>query len=374
MDYNSINYNVDALSPGTPGTFKFVETILTEVMSLFPSQYIHCGGDEVTTSVGPQWNTYTPDVTNMEAQGITPNGTTSVQAYQRYFSTNIANFLQANGRTMMGWTEFEASGIISNAVLADWQTGTSAKAVAAATNGAQVVMCTETNCYFNYVETTTNIEPYFIVGGAPVFLPLTNVYAFEPIPTNLPAQYSSNILGAEGTLFAEYVPSLENALFKYYPRLCAMSEVTWTPAASKNYTSFTNRLVTHEQRLTQMGVNYNHETIPQIGTWGPNVPASPTIMNWDITTNVTAAGEIDVNFFYTNGTSGLNISSVALLQNGVQVSSDVHDGFAMNDSIYELYILNLPETKPGATYTIQAVISGSGGTNSSGIIYLPNWN
>ena len=163
-------------------------------------------------------------------------------------------------------------------------------------------------------------------------------------------------------------------MFKLYPRLSAMSEVTWSPGASKNYTSFTNRLVTHEQRLMQMGVNYNHETIPQIGTWGPNVPASPTVMNWDITTNVTMAGEIDVNFFYTNGTSGLNISSVALLQNGVQVSSDVHDGFAMNDSIYQLYILNLPETKPGATYTIQAVISGSSGTNSSGIVYLPNWN
>ena len=379
MDYNSINYTVDAFSPGTPGTIKFLEDILTDVMSLFPGQYIHCGGDEVTTSGGPQWSSYTPDATNFQAIYGTnfANTTANVLKYQYWLSTNLATFLKANGRTMMGWTEFDSStlGVVSNATLTDWQPfGSSSQAVNAATNGQQVVMCTETYCYVNYVETTTNIEPFFIVGGVPQYNSLSNVYSFEPIPTNLPAQYNSNILGAQSTLISEYVPSFENFMFKYYPRLCAMSEVTWSPKASKNYSSFTNRLVTHEQRLTQMGVNYNHETIPQVGNWGPTVPASPTAMNWDITTNVTAAGEIDVNFFYTSGASGLNIASVALLQNGVQVDIDTHAGFAMNDSVYQVYIVHLPETKPGATYTIQAVISGSSGTSSSGIVYLPNWN
>jgi len=173
-------------------------------------------------------------------------------------------------------------------------------------------------------------------------------------------------------------------MFKLFPRSTAMAEVLWTPAALHNYTSFTNRLVTHEQRFTQMGLNYDHETIPQIGTWGPTVSTSPTTAYIDITTNVTAAGEIDVSFWYTGGGTPLSISSVALLVNGVQVDIDSHTGTAESSSIYQatapfipvftLYIVHLPELIPGATYTIKAVYQGSGGTTSSGTIYMPNWN
>jgi hypothetical protein len=157
--------------------------------------------------------------------------------------------------------------------------------------------------------------------------------------------------------------------------MCALAELTWTPSGSKNYNSFTNRLVAHERRLAQMGVNYNHETIPQIATWGPSVSTTPTSNSWDITPYVTAAGEYDVNFFRTSGANGLAISSVALLQNGVQVDVDIHNGLAQGGmSVYTLYIVHLPETKPGATYTIQAVYAGAGGTATSGTVYLPNWN
>jgi hexosaminidase len=124
-----------------------------------------------------------------------------------------------------------------------------------------------------------------------------------------------------------------------------------------------------------MGVNYNRENIPQIGAWGPSVPTSPVTMTWDITTNITAAGEIDVNFVWTSGNNGLLISSVTLLQNGIPVDVDNHAGIASRSSpAYTLYIFRLPETKPGATYSIQAVVSGYNGSASSGVVYLPNWN
>src|SRR5208283_1766270 len=96
--------------------------------------------------------------------------------------------------------------------------------------------------------------------------------------------------------------------------------------ASQNYSSFTSRLVVEEQRYVQMGLNYDHETIPTIGTWS-SVPSSGQTLNLNITPNVTAAGEIDVSFWYLSGTS-LNISSVALLVNGVQVDIDTHAGTA----------------------------------------------
>ena len=124
---------------------------------------------------------------------------------------------------------------------------------------------------------STNIEPYFIVGGVPHYASLNNVFSFEPIPATRPSQYDSNILGAQCNLWTEYVPSFENFLYKLYPRMCALAELAWTPSSSKNYNSFTNRLVTHEQRLAQMGANYNHETIPQIGTWDPRSRPRPRL-------------------------------------------------------------------------------------------------
>jgi hexosaminidase len=376
QDYPFINYSVDLYSLGIPGTMDFLREVLTEVMQIFPSKYIHCGGDEVVASGDTQWNTYNADVTNMLAHGITPNGTTSIVAYQRWFSTNIASFLQSNGRVMMGWTEFENGGVLTNAALMDWIAGSQSQAVNAATNGQKVVMSPNAKCYINYLQSTNvNIEPPFAVGGAPAFCSLANIYSFNPLPSNLPAAFRTNILGGQCNLWAEYVPSFRNVMFKLFPRACAVAEVTWTPTNSQSFSSFTNRLAVHQQRFDAMGVNYNRETIPQIGTWGPSVPTTPVTMTWDITTNITAAGEIDVNFVWTSGNNGLLISSVTLLQNGIPVDIDNHTGIAARSSpAYTLYVFRLPETKPGATYTIQAVISGYNGSASSGVVYMPNWN
>jgi hexosaminidase len=375
-------YDVDLFSPGSPGTMAFLQEILSEVMAIFPGQYIHCGGDEVVSSGDKQWNSYANDVSQMEAVGITPNGNTSIIAYQHWFSTNLAAFIQSNGHTMMGWTEFENGGVIPNAALMDWEAGGSSEAIPVAEAGQKVVMTPDTVCYVNYVEgTNLNFEPPFIVGGTPSYSSVSNVYSFNPLPSALPAQYTTNILGAQCTLFTEYVPSYENVMFKMFPRLCAMAEVTWTPTASKNYTNFVSRLAVDEQRLSQMAVNYNQETIPQIGTWGPvQVPTSYSTLQWDITTNVTAAGEIDVSFCYTNGANGLNIAWTSLLQNGTEIDRDTHAGIAQNTNPAGVatnettYILHLPAYKPGATYSIDASVQGSGGTNSSGIVFLPNWD
>jgi len=375
MDYPGINYGVDLFSPGSLGTMAFLEDVLTEVMGIFPGKYIHCGGDEVVQSTDKQWNSYLNDVTNMLALGISPNGNSSLIAYQHWFSTNIASFVQSKGHLMIGWTEFENGGILTNAALMDWEPGSSSQAIPAAVAGMPVVMAPQGSCYLNYIESSDpDIEPPFIVGGAPGFLSLSTVYAFNPIPIGLPPQYNTNILGAQCILFGEYIPSLENVMFKLFRRGEALAEVTWTPTNSQSYTNFVTRLGVQAQRFARMGINYDHEAIPQIGAWGPSVATSATTLNWDITPNVAAAGEIDVSFVATGGTDGLSITSVALLQNGVPVDSDVHAGFAGANPTYTLYIVHLPETKPGATYTIQAVVAGSGGGASSGVVYLPNWN
>ena len=380
-------YAVDLFSPGSPGTMAFLEEILSEVMAIFPGQYIHCGGDEVVSSGDTQWNSYSYDTAQMTAVGITPNnGSTSITAYQHWFSTNLSSYIQSKGRTMVGWSEFENGGVVPNAVLTDWTASASpaylhSQAVPTAEAGQKVVMCPDTNCYVNYIESPNlNIEPPFIVGGQPSYASISNIYFFQPIPAALPAQYDTNILGAQCTLWTEYVPSPENVMFKVFPRACAMAEATWT-AGSKNYTNFLSRLAVHEQRLAQMGINYNHESIPAAGTWTPQqVTTGPSTLQWDITTNITAAGEVDVDFCYTNGANGLNIAWASLLQNGTEIDRDTHSGLAesASEATYAangtVYVLHLPVRKAGATYQIEASVQGSGGTNSSGIVYLPNWN
>jgi len=378
---DTINYHYDLYSLAGPGCMAFFQGVLTELMGLFPSQYIHCGGDEVVATFDKQWLTNTYDVAQMQALGISTNGgNASIIAYQHWFSTNIASFLQSSGRTMMGWTEIEAGGTVINAVLTDWETGSSSAALATAEAGQYVVMTPETNCYMNYYMTTNvAVEPYFEVGSSPAYLLLDAVYNFEPIPAGLPAQYNSFILGAEGTEFAEFIPGLKNVELKALPRMCAMAEVTWTPAAMKNYTNFTQRLATQEQRLAQMGANYDLTNAVQIGTWAQPVSTNATTVNYDITANVTKAGEIDVDFHYTTGADGLWIYSAALLVNGVPVDTQTFTTFSGAVSgipTYRLpvFVLHLANFKPGATYTIQASIASRGGTASNGTVYLTNWN
>jgi hexosaminidase len=382
MDYPNINYGVDLFSPASPGTMAFFEEVLTETMAIFPSQYIHCGGDEVVASFDRQWNTYSNDLAQMQLLNITPNGSTSVIAYQHWLSTNLAAFVQSQGRTMMGWSEFESGGIVPNAALMDWETGSASEAIPAAQAGQKVVMSPDTACYINYLQSTNlNFEPPFIVGSAPSYSSVSNVYGFEPIPAGLAAVYQTNILGAQCNLWTEYVPSFRNVLFKMFPRAAAMAELTWTPAAAKNFGDFTNRLMTYEQRLTLGRINYNRETIPQIGSWLPaQIQTTPTTLQFDITTNVTAAGEVDVSFCYVSGGNPLNIAWTALLENGTEIDRDTHAGFAQNSTPAAattnatLYVLHLPARKNGATYAIQTSVQGSGGNNSTGIVYLPNWN
>src|ERR1035438_7083023 len=137
-DYGSQSlYDIDLWSLGTPGTMYFLEDVLTETMSIFPGKYIHCGGDEAVAVSGSslvyfdsQWLSYNADVTNMEANGISPNnGVNSVVAYQHWFSTTIANFIKSKGHTMLGWSETEFGGVVPNAGVMDWIVGSYSAAV-----------------------------------------------------------------------------------------------------------------------------------------------------------------------------------------------------------------------------------------------------
>lgn len=353
-----------------PETMSFLQDVLTEVMELFPSQYIHIGGDEVNFG---NWGKHSLDKAFTNSLGIN-----SMQVYQSRFTQQIANWVKSQGRTMMGWSEIMNGGTVTNASLMDWL---NTRAVQAATNSEPVVMAPSATLYINKWETANNSSGGGVVWsneppGQSGLCTLASVYAYEPIPASLPAAYTNFILGAEGPCWTEWIPSLQNMQFRIFPRLCAIAEVDWTQPALKNWTDFNNRLAVHQQRLQQLGVNYNpHTAPPALGTWtSAETPATYATLTWDITTSVTARGEIDVSFCWKTDANGLDIAWVALLENGVELDRDTHAGFAGVSPAMPVYVLRLPAHRPGATYTLAASVQGRGGTNSNGVVYRPNWN
>jgi hexosaminidase len=389
---NNTAYTGGVFCAARPETFSFLTNLLTEVMGLFPGPYIHIGGDEVSFS---NWNRHTLDQAMTNSLGLTndPGGSSAMQKYQGYFTQRIANFIKSQGKTMIGWSEIMNGGTVTNAALMDWIDGAGSRAIQAATNGEKVVMTSSAELYLNKWETGTSggtgsgviwsNEP----PGQSGYVPLSTVYNFEPVPAALNStnnDFTNNIIGVQGNNWAEYIPSLRNMEFKAYPRLCAVAETDWTPKSLKSFSSFTTRLAVHEQRLAQMGINYNHETVPPVaGSWNSAaISTNFTTLSWDITTNVIfmttnviSSKEVDVSFCWKSGANGLNIAWAALVENGVELDRDTHDGSTVNGtSIKPAYVLRLRSFRPGATYTLRASVAGRGGTSSSGIVYLPNWD
>lgn len=388
-DIDNIHYSYTLFSIANSWTF--FTNCLTEVCNLFPSPYIHCGGDEVTATGDSQWNSYPPDATLMTSLGInTGGGSTARRQYQHYLTTNLVAFLQSKGRTLGGWSEIEDYQTVNNALLYEWETDKATNALLA---GQPVVMCPNGINYYEIPSTSTNpyatnAEPLFSVGGQPSYKTLNNVYNYDPFGTlGSAGSKTNNVLGVQLNLWTENVPSPMNVEYKLFPRMCAEAELGWTPAASKNYSDFTSRLTTDEQRLAQMGVNYNKENIPLVGTWGPTVSTSGQTATYDITSQVSKAGEIDIAFVYQTGNNAVDVSNVSLRENGVQLDLDSHSGRAgamfptsvtyfAQASTYTLayYVFHLTTYHPGSTYTIQATLTGVGGTSSVGNVYMPNWN
>ncbi|MDB6058660.1 MAG: hypothetical protein JWO95_2504 [Verrucomicrobiales bacterium] len=343
--------------PARPETLAFLQDILSEVTDLFPGQYIHIGGDEVTYY---NWARHQLDIDLGNSLGI---GTT--QQYQGYFAQRIANFAATKGRTIIGWSELFNGGFVTNAVLMDWLTGTSSRATFAATNGGKAIMTPTSSCYINFLETSSTgkwiSEPPWQSGT----VTLATAYAMNPIPAALPAAYTNNILGVQGNCWAEYIPSRVDMEFRAFPRLCALAEVNWTAPGLKNYTDFTNRLVIHEQRLDFAGISYNpHADPPIIASW-TSAPLSYSPVDWDITSSI-SAGDFVTSFITTSGSS-MAIQSVALLENGLQIDSQSYSGTPT-------FIFRVPGVRRGATYKLRGTVQAAT-TNSLGLIYHPNkWN
>jgi hexosaminidase len=234
--------------PAKPETFQFLSNILGEVAHLFPGQYIHVGGDEVPPET---WKNSADCQALMKREGLK-----NEEELQSWFTRHIETMVNADGHSMIGWSEILRGGLPKNAAVMDWIGG--AKEAAAA--GHDVVMTPTAYCYFDFYQSSNHVnEPKAATWGGP--LTLSKMYAFDPMPTNVPPELQSHILGAQGNLWTEQIPNARQAQYMTFPRACALAEDTWSAKDAKNWDDFLRRLQVQAKRFDELNINYRHAAI-----------------------------------------------------------------------------------------------------------------
>ena len=230
----------------TEETFAFLEDILSEVMELFPSKFIHIGGDE---ALKDEWeeSAYAQEVIQRE-------GLKDEHELQSYFIARIEKFLNSNGRDIIGWDEILEGGLAPNATVMSWR-GIDG-GIAAAKQGHSVIMTPGTHCYFDYYQEAEDKRIEEPITGSVRFTTVEKVYNYEPIPEGLTNEEATYILGAQGNVWTEYMPTYDIVEYKVLPRMTALSEVVWSSKESKDRNSFHSRLQYMVRRYDALGYNY----------------------------------------------------------------------------------------------------------------------
>jgi hexosaminidase len=232
----------------TEENFKMLYDILGEVLDLFPSYYIHIGGDEVPKDA---WKK-----SEFCQQLIEDKGLNDVNGLQSYFIRRIEQYVNAQHRAVIGWDEILDGGLAPNATVMSWR-GESG-GISAAQQGHDVIMTPGSGgLYFDHTQQKSPQEPLSIGGNAP----LSKTYAYDPVPASLSKDEQKHILGVQANLWTEYIPTPQKAEYMLLPRMLALSEVAWSPLANKNFNDFSQtRLPEHLARFDEQGIDYRVPT------------------------------------------------------------------------------------------------------------------
>jgi len=259
----------DVYCAGDERVFEFLEDVLAEVIELFPSLYIHIGGDECPKQ---RWKKCPKCQERIKAEGLRDE-----HELQSYFIRRIEKFLNSKGRRLIGWDEILEGGLAPNATVQSWRGMDGA--IAAATSGHDVIASPTSHCYLDYAQLRAVGEPTRMG-----YLPLERCYEFEPTPAGLTPKQARHILGLEGNMWTEHAPQ-QRVDWQVFPRLCALAEVGWSPKKLRNWEDFSERMKTHYRQLDALGVTYfrRHRSAPH-GNW-----SLKTLRNLRWTTRLVAA-------------------------------------------------------------------------------------
>ena len=237
-------------------TFAFLEAVLTEVLTLFPSEYIHIGGDECPKT---RWKSC-PHCQNL----IKEKGLKDEHELQSYFIQRIEKFVNAKGRKIIGWDEILEGGLAPNAAVMSWR-GTEG-GLTAAKKKHFAVMTPGSHCYFDHYQGEPKNEP-IAIGG---YTTLEKVYSFNPLPEELNAEDAKYILGAQANVWTEYITTPKHVEYMIMPRMAALSEVLWGTSNPKNYKEFEKRIINHFDFYDKKGINYSKAIFEVTSAVHPN--------------------------------------------------------------------------------------------------------
>ena len=239
----------DVLCMGNDKTFEFITDVLNEIMDIFPSKYIHIGGDECPKT---NWKKCEKCQARIASLGLKADEHHSAEErLQSYFISYAEKVVNKKGRRMIGWDEILEGGLAPDATVMSWR-GMSG-GIAAAKMDHDVIMTPNSHLYFDHYQTKeTKTEPLAIGGNSPV----EKVYNFDPIPGELNAAQRSRIVGVQANLWTEYVPNFRHAEYMVLPRMAALCEVQWSLAYKKDYENFLKRLPTLVEVYKLYNYNY----------------------------------------------------------------------------------------------------------------------
>ena len=358
-----------AFDPTSEKTYAFLSDVLDEITALFPGRIIHIGGDEVRYD--KQWKGV-PEIEEF----MKKNGMRSYADVQMHFTNRMSGIIAQKGRRMMGWNEIyghDVNGdgggkagakLDTNAVIQFWK-GNTGLAKNAIRDGHDVINSLHTSTYLDYSYGS---------------IPLQKAYGFEPVFPGLEEQYHSRVKGLGAQVWTEWISTPERLHYQAFPRACAFAEVGWPPAGKKDFPDFKKRLKAYSERMDLMGIKFARNVIsqidksdffntPMIGTWTP-ATLTREEHSFDVTKLVKASGKHTVTLLYDKGAHAIEIESVALYENSREVSRDAHAGRSGAHKENIQYILNAPDPRQGATYTVKANFKGAGGRDSHGTVYF----
>ena len=254
----------DVLCPGKEQTFKFIEDVLTEVMELFPSEYIHIGGDECPKV---KWESCPHCQARIKALGLKGDGEHSAEHYlQSYVTARVERFINAHGRKIVGWDEILEGELAPNATVMSWRG--SEGGIKASAMGHDVLMTPNTHFYFDYYQSQDIKNEPFGIGG---FVPIEKVYSYEPFTDEMTDNARSHIKGVQANVWSEYIATPEHQEYMILPRLAALSEVQWCRPEVKEWERFIASLPHIIDIYAELGCNYATTVFEIAGTTAVNL-------------------------------------------------------------------------------------------------------
>jgi hexosaminidase len=316
---------------GKDSTFLFIEDVLTEVIDLFPSKYIHIGGDEATKT---EW----AKCRNCKKR-IKEEGLKDVGELQSYFIKRIEQFINSKERILLGWDEILEGGLPPKATVMSWR-GTQG-GIDAAKQGHDVVMTPGKPCYFDHYQGPLDQEP-LAIGG---YNPLSAVYEFNPVPAELDAEAAKHVLGGQANLWTEYVPNIKHAEYMTFPRIAAMAEALWSPKEVRSWESFARRIQALMKRYDQTGLNYSKSAYKVTA----KAQSNPDKKQLAIKLNCELPG---IEIHYTtdgsepDGQSPIYTEPVLIGKTSVLKAVTIHDGNPAEKSMNQSFNINKATAGP----------------------------